>query len=331
MSRTGRRAGCRSALIRVVPALLSMLALLSAPAWSQQDNRMDFQHVIGGEPPPALRTYQARDGTPLHYREYAGAGEARRVIVLLHGSGYHSGYLRPLAAGLAETDGVRVYTPDLRGHGPDPVRRGDVDYIGQLEDDLDDFLGRVQRAHPEASLFLAGHSSGGGLAIRYAGGDPEVPVDGYILLAPYLHHSAPTSADSNSNWAEPKVPRLILLGMLNSVGITGLNDVTVIEFNMPESVRDGTETLAYSYRMQTSMHPRDDYETDIAALNAPTLVLAGGDDSSFNSDAYAPLFREHTDRAEVKVLEGVGHLEIINSADTRGAIQQWLTGPVRRD
>jgi len=35
--------------------------------------------------------------------------------------------------------------------------------------------------------------------------------------------------------------------------------------------------------------------------------------------------------AEVKVLEGVGHLGLIKSADTRGAIQQWLTGPVRRD
>lgn len=56
-------------------------------------------------------------------------------------------------------------------------------------------------------------------------------------------------------------------------------------------------------------------------------MLAGGDDSSFNSDAYAPLFREHTDHAEVKVLEGVGHLEIINSADTRQAIQAWLTKP----
>lgn len=325
MWRIGHRAGYTLGLIS------ALLTLLAAPAWSQQDSRMDFEQVIGGDTPPALHPYQARDGTTLHYRAYGDEGDAEQVIVLLHGSGYHSAYLQPLAAGLAESGDVRVYTPDLRGHGPAPARRGDVDYIGQLEDDLDDFLGLVQRAHPEASLFLAGHSSGGGLAIRYAGGNPQVPVDGYILLAPYIHHSAPTSADSNSDWANPKVPRLILLGMLNSIGITGLNDLTVIEFNMPEAVRDGTETLAYSYRLQTSMHPRDDYGADLAALRAPTLVLAGSADSSFNSDAYAPLFREHTDHAEVKVLEGVGHLGLIKSADTRGAIQQWLTGPVRRD
>ena len=70
---------------------------------------------------------------------------------------------------------------------------------------------------------------------QVTGVDPQVPVDGYILLAPYIHHSAPTSAESNSDWADPKVLRLILLGLLNGVGITGLNDLTVIEFKMPEA------------------------------------------------------------------------------------------------
>ena len=115
MWRTGRTPPWAPALVG------ALLLLLATPLWSQQDGGMDFDQVTGGAPPPALHKYQARDGTPLHYREYAGTGDAARVIVLLHGSGYHSGYLQPLASGLAESDDVRVYTPDLRGHGPDPV------------------------------------------------------------------------------------------------------------------------------------------------------------------------------------------------------------------
>ncbi|QJX03005.1 alpha/beta fold hydrolase [Alcanivorax sp. IO_7] len=153
------------------------------------------------------------------------------------------------SAGLAH-----VYTPDLRGHGRAPARRGDVNYLGQLEDDLDDFLARLRLEHPDAALLLGGHSSGGGLVIRHAGGRPEIKADGYLLLAPYLHHKAPTHR-SDAGWARPNVPRLIGLSLLNRVGITAFNDRPVIRFNMPRAVRDGTETLTYSYRLQVSLHP----------------------------------------------------------------------------
>ncbi len=94
MWRTGRRAPLALGL------LSTLVVLLAAPVWGQQDNNMDFEQVIGGEPPPALRPYQARDGTPLHYRRYTSARQTNNVIVMLHGSGYHSAYLQPLAAAL---------------------------------------------------------------------------------------------------------------------------------------------------------------------------------------------------------------------------------------
>jgi hypothetical protein len=40
-------------------------------------------------------------------------------------------------------------------------------------------------------IFLFGHSSGGGLAIRFAGGDHGIPVYGYVLLSPAISR-APT-------------------------------------------------------------------------------------------------------------------------------------------
>ena len=40
----------------------------------------------------------------------------------------------------------------------------------------------------------------------------------------------------------PYIKRIAGLTMLNNVGIRWFNYLTVIEFNMPKEVRDGTET-----------------------------------------------------------------------------------------
>lgn len=274
-------------------------------------------------PPPEPRFYQARDGNDLPYRAYAAAGGADRVLVLIHGSGSHSAYLATLARAVADAGLAHVYTPDLRGHGSAPLRRGDVDHIGQLEEDLDDFLAGLRQAHPGATLVLGGHSSGGGLVIRHAGGEPAVKADGYLLLAPYLHHRAPTHR-ADAGWAKPNVPRLIGLSLLNRVGITAFNDRPVIRFNMPRAVRDGTETLTYSYRLQVSMHPRDDYSADLAALNAPTLVLVGENDETFQADAYPAVFQEAAPDAQVRLLPEVGHLDLVADATALAAVKSWL-------
>lgn len=60
--------------------------------------------------------------------------------------------------------------------------RGDCAYIGQLEDDLVDLIQRMQLQNKK--IFLLGHSSGGGLAIRFAGGNHNIPIHGYVLFLP---------------------------------------------------------------------------------------------------------------------------------------------------
>lgn len=83
---------------------------------------------------PKLKSFKARDGSDLAYRHYPANSD--KIVILLHGAGWHSQYFLPLAEFLSSEGSAQVYTPDLRGHGLNPKRRGDVDYIGQLEDDL---------------------------------------------------------------------------------------------------------------------------------------------------------------------------------------------------
>jgi non-heme chloroperoxidase len=77
---------------------------------------------------PELKSLTARDGIQLAYRHYPA--ESDKIVILLHGAGWHSRYFLPLAQFISSEGLAQVYTPDLRGHGLTPKSRGDVDYIG---------------------------------------------------------------------------------------------------------------------------------------------------------------------------------------------------------
>lgn len=104
---------------------------------------------------PLLRSFTGRDGAALSYRTYPHAGE--RVVVLIHGSSGESTGMHTLARAVAGA-GFAVYVPEIRGHGSDG-RLGDIDYAGQLDDDLEDLMKAVRDDHPRASFTLVGHSS----------------------------------------------------------------------------------------------------------------------------------------------------------------------------
>ena len=148
-----------------------------------------------------LEAYPTRDGSELPVRHYQAGGTCEISLLLLHGSGYHGSYLGQLSTRLAAAAVARVYTPDLRGHGHAAKRRGDIDYINQLEDDVADLMDYVEGRHPGTRIILGGHSSGAGLAVRMAGSQYGPRVAGFLLLAPYLGHDAPTTRPDSGGWA----------------------------------------------------------------------------------------------------------------------------------
>ena len=196
---------------------------------------------------PELKCFTARNGTKLAY-SYCSA-DSDKIVVLLEGAGWHSRYFLPLADFISSEGLAQVYTPDLRGQGLSPKRRGDVEYVGQLEDDLADLIAIIQKDNPNSMLNVGGHSSGGGLAIRFAGSQYGKKAKTCLLFSPFLKYNAPTTRPNSGGFAKPYTGHIIALVMLNNVGIRWFNYLTVIEFNMAEKARDGTETLTYSYRL----------------------------------------------------------------------------------
>lgn len=271
-----------------------------------------------------LQSIEMRDGYALMVRTYGGADNVP-LLVLVHGSGWHGVQFDGLAKALA--DKADVIVPDLRGHGTAPGRRGDVDYIGQLEDDLADMIKTVVK--PGQKVIMGGHSSGGGLVIRFSGGAHGDLLDGAVLMAPFLKHDAPTMRENAGGWSRVLVRRIIGLDILNSLRITALNHLAVIQFNMPQKVLDGplgdTATLAYSYRLNTSFAPRSTYLEDVAAL-PPFVLLAGGADEAFISSQYAPTMGNVTDKGRFDMILGATHLGLVDDPRTRAIIAGVLDG-----
>jgi hypothetical protein len=114
---------------------------------------------------PAVSHFAARDGTSLAFRAYPPAGGAATgSVVLVHGSSASSISMHLMAKGFASA-GYSAYALDIRGHGESGTK-GHIDYIGQLEDDLEDFVRSIKPPRPSA---LVGFSAGGGFALRFAG------------------------------------------------------------------------------------------------------------------------------------------------------------------
>lgn len=324
--------GSKAVLIAVFSAVLIFFTIAAGLVMSQrvmpltESSSLSFsstQQAHSDEPP--LSTYTARDGTPLGLRHYIGKSDQVPLVVVVHGSGWHGGAYTAIGTSLNETRGFEVLIPDLRGHGLEPVRRGDVDYVGQLEDDLADLISAYRK--PGQALYMVGHSSGGGLTIRFAGGPYGELLDKAVLIAPFLKYNAPTARTDDGGWSHVLIRRVIGLTMFNSVGISALNGLHVIQFNFPPAVLQSsqghTATQSYSYRLNTSFAPRNDYLADVKRL-PNFLLIAGAEDEAFHSEAYQPTLSAVTARGQYRLIDGVNHLGVIGNRDALDAIGSFL-------
>jgi alpha-beta hydrolase superfamily lysophospholipase len=122
------------------------------------------------------------DHTRLFYRHWpASTAWNGRVVVVLHGIGYHSAPYRVIADAL-DPQGMDVYGLDARGHGLSQGRRGYVGTSIEVGADVECMIRFVQEERPGAKIFLLGDSMGADLALNFAKRNSR-ELSGLILLA----------------------------------------------------------------------------------------------------------------------------------------------------
>ncbi len=267
---------------------------------------------------PLLQKFQARDKQWLSYRIYPSSN-TKRALILLHGSSYHGAYLNEFAQYFSNHSLGTVYVPNVRGHFGSGNHRGDCEYIGQLEDDLIDLINYFNLKDKE--IYLIGHSSGGGLAIRFAGSPYASLIKGFVLLSPVIL-TAPTMRQGTAGgWAQPHTATILLLSTLNACGITWFNHWSAITFNKPSVYCDGTETLTYSFNLNSSYHPRIPYQPDIAALKGKYLLLVGSLDEANDPAQFKNVM---PDKNTIYVLDAVHHLDIMQDKYAMDMVDKWI-------
>ncbi len=188
---------------------------------------------------PAIERFQAPRRHLARLPPLSGAGGAPtgRVAIVIHGSsGSSGGTIHALSQALAAR-GVETFAVDMRGHGASGTR-GDIGYVGQLEDDLADFVAVLRKTVPSAPLTLVGHSSGGGFALRVAGSPIQNLFERTVLLAPYLGYDAPSTRPNSGGWASADIPRIIGLLALRAIGINCCEALPVLALRGAAELRE---------------------------------------------------------------------------------------------
>jgi pimeloyl-ACP methyl ester carboxylesterase len=270
---------------------------------------------------PPLSRFSARDGTELAYRHYPARGPSNgKIAILVHGSAGSSVAVHALADALAAR-GVETYAPDLRGHGGSGTR-GDVGFIGQLENDMADLVALVRQTSPTEPLTLLGHSSGGGFALRIASSPIQDLFARTVLLAPYLGYDAPSTRADSGGWASADIPRFLGLVVLDKLGIDCCGSLATLTFAVPaNSERNVNRT--YSYRLMRNFATRD-YRRDLAATRHPVALIAGAADELMFADKYADAVHAVAPSVEVKLIDGVDHMGIVCSPQGVTAVADYV-------
>lgn len=137
-------------------------------------------------PAPVESVWHDRQGHAFHLQGWPAEGQGPAVLVH-HGLGEHIGRYEAFARHLVPA-GFPVWGYDARGHGRSAGKRGHVDGLPQLAEDLEVLLPVLLERSGREEAVLLGHSMGAATVLWYlTTREPHPAIRRVLISAPPVH------------------------------------------------------------------------------------------------------------------------------------------------
>lgn len=265
-------------------------------------------------------------GFNIYWRCWLPDGQAKAVILVVHGLGEHIARYDNLVNHLVPR-GYALYGLDHEGHGKSQGQRVFVNRFQVYLDDLKTYHDMVHKDNPGVKAFMLGHSMGGLIAAAYAL-QRQQELAGLILSAALLEAGESVSAGTIA-------AARILSALAPRMGVQALNstylsrDKAVVEaYDKDPLVYRGKITARLGSELFSTMAK---VEKQMPDIRLPLLIMQGSDDKLVSHKGSKLLYEKagSTDKT-LKIYDGFYH-EIFNEQE-RGKVfadlDTWLDSHV---
>jgi alpha-beta hydrolase superfamily lysophospholipase len=255
----------------------------------------------------------------VYYQYWQPDGEAKALLLLVHGAGEHSARYQPLAS-FFTGQGYVVAAFDHPGHGKSEGRYGHVDRFEDFLVTLEIFQRQVSRDFPGLPQIMIGHSMGGLIAVLYLLRHQQ-SLAGCILSGPAI------KTDIEPGFAQLLVIRCLSL-IAPGVGVLQLdaNGVSrdpqvVADYVNDPLVNHGKMSARMVAELFSAMHRA---QAEAGTITLPLLLLHGAADAMASAEGSRFLYEQvsSTDK-KLEIFPGMYH-EIFNEPEQEAIFADML-------
>lgn len=266
-------------------------------------------------------SFKNSDAQNLIYRAFIPEGPLGSVV-FVHGLGEHSLKYDGFAERFYK-NGIAAFLYDQRGHGRSEGRRGHVNRLEELVEDLRHFVDIVKVQTLRQDVYLIGQSLGGLLsiifAIRYG-----KEIKGVVASSPALRLKNPPSG------AETVVAKTMMFldPALTVCNRVPFEDISHDERAVLETKEDKLSHRLISVRLYFEMMDAMRYAFDnISKIGVPILLLHGTGDKVVDADATREFYEGLTSSdKEIKLYPELYHelFREVNKDEIQGHVLNWV-------